>query len=232
MECENIINSINTDINNKYNIETKLLKRIKYKCSCDEPGDLPNYKHQNLKLSFDFNNYKLSQYINNNEELDLLELYKKYVENFHTNLTSFKSKYNFNNTYEKFKHGEEMNNNQPPDFYRTEEYLENQEEIYYLEEQIKNLIINLCYLKINDYVKKNYNTECYFIYDLNLDIKFIDDLCKYIYFEHYVNISDFTLNHSNILSLGYFMNKDRIYHTIKKLAYVNISGDIYYKQQK
>ena len=72
MECENIINSINTDINtdinNKYNIETKLLKRIKYKCSCDEPGDLPHYKHQNLKLSFDFNNYKLSQYINNNND--------------------------------------------------------------------------------------------------------------------------------------------------------------------
>ena len=220
MECENSIKSIinnDNDIDNKYKIETKLLNRIKYRCSCDEPGDLPHYKHQNLKLSFDFNNYKLSQYINNNDELGLLELYKKYVENFHTNLINFKSKYN---------------SNQYLDFYRTIEYLENQEEIYYLEEQIKNLIINLCYIKINDYVKKNYNTECYFIYDLNLDIKFIDDLCKYIYFEHYVNISDFTLNHSNILSLGYFMNKDRIYHTIKKLAYVNISGDIYYKQQK
>jgi len=218
MECENSIKSIiNNDIDNKYKIENKLLNRIKYRCSCDEPGDLPHYKHQNLKLSFDFNNYKLSQYINNNDELGLLELYKKYVENFYTNLINFKSKYN---------------SKQYLDFYRTIEYLENQEEIYYLEEQIKNLIINLCYIKINDYVKKNYNTECYFIYDLNLDIKFIDDLCKYIYFEHYVNISDFTLNHSNILSLGYFMNKDRIYHTIKKLAYVNISGDIYYKQQK
>ena len=98
-----------------------------------------------------------------------------------------------------------------------------------MEEQIKNLIINLCYIKINVYVKENYNTECYFIYDLKLDIKFIDDLCKYIYFNHYVDKNDFTLNYSNILSLGYFMNKDRIYHTIKKLAYVNISGDIYYK---
>ena len=215
MECENSIKSIiNNDTDNKYKIETKLLNRIKYRCSCDEPGDLPNYKHQNLKLSFDFNNYKLSQYINNNNELGLLELYKKYVENFYRNLINFKSKYN---------------SKQYLDFYRTIEYLENQEEIYYLEEQIKNLIINLCYIKINDYVKKNYNTECYFIYDLNLDIKFIDDLCKYIYFDHYVNINDFTLNHSNILSLGYFMNKDRIYHTIKKLAYVNISGDIYYK---
>ena len=220
MECENSIKSIinnDNDIDNKYKIETKLLNRIKYRCSCDEPGDLPHYKHQNLKLSFDFNNYKLSQYINNNDELDLLKLYKKYVENFHTNLINFKSKYN---------------SNKSPDFYRTIEYLENQEEIYYLEEQIKNLIINLCYIKINDYVKKNYNTECYFIYDLNLDIKFIDDLCKFIYFNHYVNSSDFTLNHSNILSLGYFMNKDRIYHTIKKLAYINISGDIYYKQSK
>ena len=215
MECENIIKNINTsiDISSKYKIETKLLNRIKYRCSCDEPGDLPHYKHQNLKLSFDFNNYKLSQYINNNDELGLLELYKKYVENFYTNLINFKSiNYNSNST-----------------FYTTIEYLENQEEIYYLEEQIKNLIINLSYIKINDYVKKNYNTECYFIYDLNLDIKFIDDLCKYIYFNHYVDINDFTLNHSNILCLGYFMNKNKIYHTIKKLAYVNISGDIYYK---
>mgnify|MGYP006132773923 FL=1 len=224
MECENSIKSINID--NKYEIETKILNRIKYRCSCDEPGDLPNYKHQNLKLSFDFNNYKLSQYINNNDELGLLELYKKYIKNFHTNLTTFKVKYNIQI---RSKRGDDINNNQPPDFYRTVEYLDNQEEIYYLEEQIKNLIINLCYIKINDYVKKNYNTEYYFIYNLNLDIKFIDDLCKSIYFKHYVDINDFTLNHSNVLSLGYFMNKDRIYNTIKKLAYVNVSGDIYYK---
>ena len=138
MECENSIKSIiNNDTDNKYKIETKLLNRIKYRCSCDEPGDLPNYKHQNLKLSFDFNNYKLSQYINNNDELGLLELYKKYIENFHTNLINFKCKYNFNNINKKSRKGDELNYNQSPDFYRTVEYLENQEEIYYLEEQIK-----------------------------------------------------------------------------------------------
>ena len=62
MECENSIKSIinnDNDIDNKYKIETKLLNRIKYRCSCDEPGDLPNYKHQNLKLSFDFSNSRL-----------------------------------------------------------------------------------------------------------------------------------------------------------------------------
>lgn len=238
MECENSIKNINNNIN-KYEIDNNLLYKIRFRCSCDEPGDLPNYRHQNLKLSFDFNNYKLSQYINNNDELGLLELYKKYIKNFHTNLTTFKAKYNIQSSGERVKSigssigsrkGDDINNNQPPDFKRTVEYLDNQEEIYYLEEQIKNLIINLCYIKINDYVKKNYNTEYYFIYNLNLDIKFIDDLCKSIYFEHYVDINDFTLNHSNVLSLGYFMNKDRIYHTIKKLAYINISGDIYYKQ--
>ena len=143
MDIENSINSIiNNGTDNKYKIETKLLNRIKYRCSCDEPGDLPNYKHQNLKLSFDFNNYKLSQYINNNDELGLLELYKKYIENFHTNLINFKCKYNFNNINKKSRKGDELNYNQPPDFYRTVEYLENQEEIYYLEEPIKNLIIN------------------------------------------------------------------------------------------
>ena len=217
MDCEN--NIINND--NDYNIDTKILYKTKFKCSKDEPGDLPSYKHQNLKISFDFNNYKLSQYINNNEDLGLLELYKKYINNFHINLTSFKSKSN--------KDRHDLNCNQSPDFYRTIEYLENQEEIYYLEEQIKNLIISLCYIRINDYIKKNYNTECYFIYNFDLDIKFLDDLCKYIYFNHYIDRSYFTLNHSNILCLGYFMNKDRIYHTIKKLAYINISGDIYYK---
>ena len=220
MECENSIksiinNDINNDINNKYKIESKLLNRIKYRCSCDEPGDLPHYKHQNLKLSFDFSNYKLTQYINNNEELGLLELYKKYVENFHTNLIHFKKK----------------NDKNLNEFYKSIEYLENQEEIYYLEEQIKNLIINLCYIKINDYVKKNYNTECYFIYDFNLDIKFVDDLCKYIYFNHYIDNDKFSLNHNSIPAIGYFINKQQIYNFIKKLAYVNISGDIYYKQK-
>ena len=44
MDCENIIKSIDEDKNNyQYKIETKLLNRIKYRCSCDEPGDLPHY---------------------------------------------------------------------------------------------------------------------------------------------------------------------------------------------
>ena len=222
MDCEN--NIINNDNDNQYNIDTKVLYKTKFKCSKDEPGDLPSYRHQNLKLSFDFNNYKLSQYINNNNELGLLNLYKKYVENFHTNLIRFKS------LNKKAKKHDELNCNQTSDFYRTIEYLENQEEIYYIEEQIKNLIISLCYIRINDYIKKNYNTESYFIYNFDLDIKFIDNLCRYIYFNHYIDKNDFTLNHSNILCLGYFMNKDTIYHTIKKLAYINISGDIYYKK--
>ena len=129
MECENIIKNINTiiDISSKYKIETKLLNRIKYRCSCDEPGDLPHYKHQNLKLSFDFNNYKLSQYINNNDELGLLELYKKYVENFYTNLINFKSKYNFNKLNKGTKKDDVLNYNPNPTFYTTIEYLENQE---------------------------------------------------------------------------------------------------------
>ena len=156
--------------------------------------------------------------------MGLLNLYKKYVENFHTNLIRFKS------LNKKAKKQDELNCNQTSDFYRTIEYLENQEEIYYIEEQIKNLIISLCYIRINDYIKKNYNTESYFIYNFDLDIKFIDNLCRYIYFNHYIDKNDFTLNHSNILCLGYFMNKDTIYHTIKKLAYINISGDIYYKK--
>ena len=146
------------------------------------------------------------------------------LKNFHTNLIRFKS------LNKKAKKRDELNCNQTSDFYRTIEYLENQEEIYYIEEQIKNLIISLCYIRINDYIKKNYNTESYFIYNFDLDIKFIDNLCRYIYFNHYIDKNDFTLNHSNILCLGYFMNKDTIYHTIKKLAYINISGDIYYKK--
>ena len=40
--------------------------KIKFRCNCDESGDLQDYKHQNLKLSFDFNNYKITQYVNNN----------------------------------------------------------------------------------------------------------------------------------------------------------------------
>ena len=220
MDCEN--NIINND--NEYHIDTKILYKTKFKCSKDEPGDLPNYKHQNLKLSFDFNNYKLSQYINNNDELGLLDLYKNYIENFYKKLNAFKIK------YKKSIKDDKLNCNQLPDFYRTIEYLDNQEEIYYLEEQIKNLIISLCYIKINDYIKKNYDTECYFIYNFDLDIKFLDDLCKYIYFNHYIDKNDFTLNHSNVLCLGYFMNKDRIYHLIKKLAYINVSGDVYYKK--
>ena len=215
MECENIIKNIKKDTknDNQYNIDSKLLYKIKFRCSCDESGDLQDYRHQNLKLSFDFNNYKITQYVNNNEDLGLLEQYKNYVKNFYKILDKYKAIHN------KFSNK----------FYQTDEYLESQEEIDYLEEKIKELIINLCYLKIYEYVKKKYNTESYFIYNLKLDIKFIDDLCKYIYFNHYIDKSDFTLNHNHILAIGYFVTKEAIYHNIKKLAYIQVSGDIYYK---
>tara|TARA_Y100000741_G_scaffold352519_1_gene324724 strand:+ start:1600 stop:2235 length:636 start_codon:yes stop_codon:yes gene_type:complete len=210
MECEN--NIINND--NKYTINNKVLYKTKFKCNSNEPIELRGYKHQNLFLSFDFNNYIISEYINNNIDLGLLDLYKTYVENFHKALTDFK------------KNNKDNTNN----FYTSIDYLENQEEIYYLEEQIKNLIISLCYLRINDYIKKTYNTDKnYFIFNFKLDIKFVDDLCKYIYFNHYIDNNDFYLNHNHILAIGYFVTKERIYHNIKKIAYVQVSGDIYYK---
>ena len=57
----------------------------------------------------------------------------------------------------------------------------------------------------------------------------MDDLCKYIYFNHYIDNNDFYLNHNHILAIGYFVTKERIYNNIKKLAYIQVSGDIYYK---
>ena len=124
MECENIIKNIKKDTknDNQYNIDSKLLYKIKFRCSCDESGDLQDYRHQNLKLSFDFNNYKITQYVNNNEDLGLLEQYKNYVKNFYKILDKYKTIHN------KFSNK----------FYQTVEYLESQEEIGYLEEKIKN----------------------------------------------------------------------------------------------
>ena len=217
MECENIIKKIKEDTknDNQYNIDSKLLYKIKFRCSCDESGDLQDYRHQNLKLSFDFNNYKITQYVNNNEDLGLLEQYKNYVKNFYKILDKYKAIHN------KFSNK----------FYQTDEYLESQEEIGYLEEEIKKLIINLCYLKIYEYIKKNYKTESYFIYNLKLDIKFIDDLCKYIYFNNYINYEETIKKYGGIYSC-YFIKEENVFNIFKKLAYINISGDIYYKQTK
>ena len=217
MECENIIKNIKEDTknDNQYKIDSKLLYKIKFRCNCDESCDLQDYRHQNLKLSFDFNNYKITQYVNNNEDLGLLEQYKNYVKNFYKILDKYKAIHN------KFSNK----------FYQTVEYLESQEEISYLEEKIKELIINLCYLKIYKYVKKKYNTESYFIYNLKLDIKFIDDLCKYIYFNHYINYEETIKKYGGIYSC-YFIKEENVFNIFKKLAYVDISGDIYYKQTK
>jgi len=217
MECENIIKNIKEDTknDNQYKIDSKLLYKIKFRCNCDESCDLQDYRHQNLKLSFDFNNYKITQYVNNNEDLGLLEQYKNYVKNFYKILDKYKAIHN------KFSNK----------FYQTIVYLESQEEISYLEEKIKELIINLCYLKIYKYVKKKYNTESYFIYNLKLDIKFIDDLCKYIYFNHYINYEETIKKYGGIYSC-YFIKEENVFNIFKKLAYVDISGDIYYKQTK
>ena len=86
-------------------------------------------------------------------------------------------------------------------------------------------------MKIYEYVKKKYNTESYFIYNLKLDIKFIDDLCKYIYFNHYMNYEEMLKKYEGSFSC-YFIKEENVFNIFKKLAYVNISGDIYYKQTK
>ena len=103
MQCEN--NIIND--NSKYSIDYDLLYKIKFKCNSNKPCKLRGYKHQNLFLSFDFSNYIITEYINNNIELGLLDLYIKYVKNFHKALTD--SKKNNNNS-----------------FYTSIDYLENQ----------------------------------------------------------------------------------------------------------
>lgn len=213
MDCENIIKSIND--NNNYKIDNKLLYKIKFRCSCEESGELLDYRHQNLKLSFYFNNYKITQYINNNEELELLKQYKNYVLNFYKILDKYKK--------EKKKFSDK--------FYQTIDYLESQEEISYLEDKIKELIIKLCYLKIHNYIKKNYSTENYFIYNLKLNIKFVDDLCKYIYFNYYTNYDETMKKYEGVHNC-YFVKEENIFNILKNIAYVDISGDIYYKQQK
>ena len=81
------------------------------------------------------------------------------------------------------------------------------------------------------YVKKTYKTESYFIFNLKLDIKFIDDLCKYIYFNHYINYDETIKKYGGIYSC-YFIKEENVFNIFKKLAYINISGDIYYKQTK
>ena len=212
MDCENII--INIDNTDDYTIDKKTLYKIKFRCNCDESGDLQDYKHQNLKLSFDFNNYKITQYVNNNPDLHILEKYKQYVNKF------YKILHNYKQEYKKFTNK----------FYQTIGYLETQEDINSIEEDIKELIINLCYLKIYEYVKKTYKTESYFIFNLKLDIKFIDDLCKYVYFNHYINYEDTVKKFGGTFS-NYFIREENAFNVFKKLTYVNISGDVFYKTQ-
>ena len=212
MDCENII--INIDNTDDYTIDKKTLYKIKFRCNCDESGDLQDYKHQNLKLSFDFNNYKITQYVNNNPDLHILEKYKQYVNKF------YKILHNYKEEYKKFTNK----------FYQTIGYLETQEDINSIEEDIKELIINLCYLKIYEYVKKTYKTESYFIFNLKLDIKFIDDLCKYVYFNHYINYEDTVKKFGGTFS-NYFIREENAFNVFKKLTYVNISGDVFYKTQ-
>ncbi len=210
MDCENIIKNIDNTTN--YTINKKNLYKIKFRCSCDESGDLQDYKHQNLKLSFDFNNYTITQYVNNNPDLYILEKYKQYVDKF------YKILHNYKEEYKKFTNK----------FYQTTDYLETQEDINSIEEDIKELIINLCYFKLYEYVKKTYKTESYFIFNLKLDVKFIDDLCKYIYFNHYINYEETIKNFGGTFS-SYFIKEENIFNIFKKLAYVDISGDVLYK---
>ena len=212
MDCENII--INIDNTDDYTIDKKTLYKIKFRCNCDESGDLQDYKHQNLKLSFDFNNYKITQYVNNNPDLHILEKYKQYVNKF------YKILHNYKQEYKKFTNK----------FYQTIGYLETQEDINSIEEDIKELIINLCDLKIYEYAKKTYKTESYFIFNLKLDIKFIDDLCKYVYFNHYINYEDTVKKFGGTFS-NYFIREENAFNVFKKLTYVNISGDVFYKTQ-
>lgn len=215
--CENNIIDL-TDKTNKvpktnqtYIIDHKNVDNIKNRCSCEESYELEDgkYKHVHFKKSFDFSNYIITQYVNNSS---ILSSYNNYVKQCYHILDNYKQKHNrFSNL-----------------FYTTSEYLECNELIHSIEEEIKDLIIDLCYIKINDTIKKKYKSNKFLLFNFKLDTKFVDDLCKYIYFNNYQDYNELNKKYGGIYML-YFIKEENLYKTTKKLCYVDVVGDIYYK---
>ena len=173
----------------------------------------PNRTHFDEYFSFD--NYTVSEYINNDKII--MDLYKQYVviiikyliennniyiinEKFHLSNDKIKSKQIFNN----------------------------------IEDRIKNIIKNLGYLKLNEIINNKYHKN-YVLTNFNLNIVFEKNFKNNIYINYFIedclNNNRHASNINQVMrQIDYLLFSKTVKHNrpFTEIANIHITGELYY----
>jgi hypothetical protein len=106
-----------------------------------------------------------------------------------------------------------------------------------IESKIKNLIVDLCYIKLNEFIQNKYHND-YLLTNFSININFENDLCKTIYFNHFIEdywkneisslpgihlIRDFHINDNYLVT-------NLIKHTgFYQIANIHVNGELHYR---
>ena len=189
------------------------IKKRLYKNS-NPDDDVEKTTHSYFHTSFTIDNFEVTKFVNNDD--NIMKLYNKYVKNAYATLDNYKE------TDEKYTRHNRISNL----FYKNEQALLLHNSMQEIEELVRNVIFDICYLRINEKISREYNTDIWNIYNLELNINFIDDICSLIYFDNYQKYDDFIEKYGGVY-VKYIVRKEIAYSIIKNISFVNISGDLY-----
>ena len=224
------------EINNNYTIDSLLLDRILKRIIGFPISDVkvePGYSigvmdggyNKQSRIHFEhylcFDNLIVTEYINNNKEI--MSLYRSYIDTI--NCTNFLALHP-NSSCIEANMGNHMDK------------LNRKKLICSIEYKIKSLIVDLCYIKLNEFIQNKYHND-YLLTNFSININFEDDLCKTIYFNHF--IEDYWKNEISSLPNIYYLraidiNKNylvsnRIEHTcFYRIANIHVNGELHYRR--
>ena len=168
---------------------------------------------RNMEEYFSIDNFELEEYIYKNKEI--MDLYKEYVKTLDKNI--------FINTY---KTG--IINNMD----NCNRYILGKKKIFEIEDKIKNLLVDICYIKVNEIIRKKYHRD-YIITNYNMKMDICENICKMIYFKYYMEDywnMDIKIegNVPIIMMENSIVSKDMKYRKIRKVVDIYVKGEIYY----
>ena len=215
------------ELEEEYIIDDKLLKTIKQdritnnnspnwgidyaNCSIILPRQ--DYKRTHFDEYFSFDTYTISEYVNNDK--NIMSLYKEYVSILTNNLTIQ------NNTAYK---SQDMTFS---DRIKLTQILHN------LNDKIKKLIKDLCYLKINKIIETEFHKD-YILSNFNLNIVF--DFKEVLYNKIYYNyfIEDCVKKPLDVTYIAKqqhlcLRSKTIYYKHVEQIATIHTTGELFYK---
>jgi len=175
----------------------------------------PIFNKTHFDEYFSFDNYTISEYINNDKII--MDLYKQYVVIIIKYLKETKNIYSINEK-----------------FYLSNDKIKLKQIFNNIEDRIKNIIKNLGYLEMNKIINNKYHKN-YVLTNFNLNIVFEKKFSEHIYINYFIedclnnNRHDCYINEV-LCKKDYLLFSKTVKHNrpFTEIANIHITGELYY----